>query len=67
MAVALGSDWVVIERAAACTVSAVLPVMPLAVAEMVVVPALLPVARPVLLMVAALVLVEVQATWLVMF
>src|ERR1700719_4419754 len=50
---------------AACTVSvALLLAMPLSVAVIVLLPTLWPVARPALLMVAAVVLLEFQATWL---
>jgi hypothetical protein len=49
------------------TVRLVLPVIPLCTAEMVVLPALTPVARPAPLMVATLVAEEAQVTWLVRF
>ena len=49
------------------TVRVVLPVTVPSVAEMVVVPALTAVARPLLLIVATLVLEDVHATWLVRF
>ena len=62
-----GSNVVVIVSGAACTVNVVLPLTPLAVAEIVLVPALEPVASPALLMVATLVLVEAHATCPVMF
>jgi hypothetical protein len=57
----------VIVSGAACTVRVVLPVILLSVAVIVLLPALTPVARPALLMVAAEVLEEAQETWLVMF
>ena len=51
-----------------CTVSSLLPVIPLSVAETVLVPALTPVANPVAAsIVATAVLDEDQTTWLVMF
>ena len=50
-----------------CTVRVVLPATVPSVAEMVVLPALTAVARPVLLIVATLVLEDVHATWLVRF
>jgi hypothetical protein len=61
-----GRDVVEIVRGVT-TVRVVLPVTPLKVAEMVVLPALTPVARPALVMVAMLVLDDAQDTWLVMF
>ena len=61
------SDVVVIVSGADCTVKVVLPVMPLNVAEMVVLPELIPVARPALVMVAMPVFDDVHVAWLVMF
>jgi hypothetical protein len=63
--VASGSDVVVMVSGAACTVSIVLPLTPPKVAEMVVLPALAPVANPPVSMVATVVLEEAQVTWLV--
>jgi hypothetical protein len=53
-----GVDW---------TARVVLPVIPLSAAEMVVLPELMPVARPELFMVAVPVVDEVHVAWLVMF
>jgi hypothetical protein len=60
-----GSEDVLMVSGAACTVSDVLPEIPLSVAEMVVVPAARAVASPEVLMVAIEVLDELQVTWLV--
>src|SRR6185295_11677983 len=57
----------VILNGVACTVRFVLPAAVPSVAEMVVLPGLTAVARPVLLIVATLVLEDVHATWLVRF
>jgi hypothetical protein len=51
----------------ACTVSRVLPTTPASAAVRVVVPAETAVAKPLALMVAAVVLDEVQVAWLVKF
>ena len=58
IATAGGAGW---------TVSSVLPLIPLRVAEIVVVPAVKPVARPAMLMVARVVFDEFQVAWLVRF
>ena len=50
-----------------CTVSVALPVTPDWVAEMVVLPGAVAVARPPVLIVATEVFDELQVTWLVMF
>ncbi len=52
---------------AVCTVRTVLPVIPLKVAEIVLVPAATPVARPAAVMVETPVFEEVHVTWPVMF
>ena len=54
------SDCVAIVSGVACTVRVVLPVIPFIVAEMVVLPVLAAVARPVLLMVATFVFDDAQ-------
>ena len=65
--VPLGKELVVIESGAVCTVSVVLPVKPDCDAEIVVLPADVPVASPLLLIVATVVFDEFQPTWLVIF
>jgi hypothetical protein len=66
VSVAPGSA-VVVTVSGVSTVKLVLPVIPLSTAEMVVLPALTPVARPALLVVATLATEEDQVTWLVRF
>jgi hypothetical protein len=62
----LGNDAVVMASGGACTVSSVLPVIPLRVTEIVLVPALTPVAHPVLAPIVATALFdEDQASGLV--
>ncbi len=63
----LGSDVVVIVSVGTCTVRVVPPATPPRVAEMVVEPALTPVASPEPVMVATEVLEDTHATWPVMF
>ncbi len=63
----VGSELVVIVSGSACTVRVVLPVTLPRVAEMVVGPAVNPVARPAAVMVATPVFEEAHATWVVMF
>ena len=60
--VPLASDVVLMVSARGCTVNVVLPVMPLSVAEIVVLPIFTAVANPALVMVATVVLVEAQVT-----
>ena len=68
LTVPLDSDVVeMVTGGIACTVSVLLPFLPASVAEMVVVPAEAPVARPLALIVATAVLDEAQVTWLVRF
>jgi hypothetical protein len=57
----------VIVKGEACTVRVVLPLTPESPAERVVLPADNAVASPLVLMVATVVLDEVQVAWLVMF
>ena len=62
-----GSDDVVIDSGAGCTVRPVLPGMPFNVAEMVVLPTNIPVARPPLVMPATPGLEDAHAAWPVRF
>ncbi len=63
----VGSEFVVIVSGSTCTFRGVLPLTVPRVAEMVLVPAAIPVARPEAVMVAMPVFEEAHATWVVMF